>query len=158
MAFMGKLRHEIWTFSKAQFSAQVATIADFSVSMLLAELFGIYYVWASFCGALSGGIVNCIVNYRWVFDDTRELRKRAIAVKYAIVWSGSILLNTAGTFALTELSGQYFIFAKIVVAVCVALLWNYQLQRLFVYRDTHIVEHIKQRRERRKDNKNKNKK
>ena len=155
---MGKLRHEIWTFSKAQFSAQVATIADFSVSMLLAELFGIYYVWASFCGALSGGIVNCIVNYRWVFDDTRELRKRAIAVKYAIVWSGSILLNTAGTFALTELSGQYFIFAKIVVAVCVALLWNYQLQRLFVYRDTHIVETIKQRRKRRKKNKHKKEK
>ena len=68
------------------------------------------------------------------------------------------MLNTAGTFALTELSGQYFIFAKIVVAVCVALLWNYQLQRLFVYRDTHIVEHIKQKRERRKENKNKNKK
>lgn len=155
---MGKLRHEIWTFSKAQFSAQVATIADFSVSMLLAELFGIYYVWASFCGALSGGIVNCIVNYRWVFDDTRELRKRAIAVKYAIVWSGSILLNTAGTFALTELSGQYFIFAKIVVAVCVALLWNYQLQRLFVYRDTHIVETIKQRRKKRKKNKHKKEK
>ena len=155
---MGKVRHEIWTFSKAQFSAQVATIADFSVSMLLAELFGIYYVWASFCGALSGGIVNCIVNYRWVFDDTRELRKRAIAVKYAIVWSGSILLNTAGTYALTELSGQYFIFAKIIVAVCVALLWNYQLQRLFVYRDTHIIKHIKQRRERRKENKIKKKK
>ncbi len=158
MAYMGKLRHEIWTFSKAQFSAQIATIADFSISMVLAELIGIYYVWASFSGALSGGIVNCIMNYRWVFDDTQELKKRAIALKYAIVWTGSILLNTAGTYVLTELSGQYFIFAKIVVAVSVALLWNYQLQRLFVYRDTHIVETIKQRRKKRKKNKHKKEK
>jgi putative flippase GtrA len=151
---MGKLRHEIWTFCKAQFSAQVATIADFGVSMLLAEVVGMWYVWASFSGAVTGGITNCIVNYRWVFDGTKELKKKYIAFKYLFVWTGSILLNTAGTFALTELSGQYFIFAKIVVAVGVALLWNYQLQRLFVYRDTHIVEKIKRKRK----NKHKRKK
>jgi putative flippase GtrA len=81
-------------------------------------------------------------------------KKKYIAFKYLFVWTGSILLNTAGTFALTELSGQYFIFAKIVVAVGVALLWNYQLQRLFVYRDTHIVEKIKRKRK----NKHKRKK
>jgi len=151
---MGKLRHEIWTFCKAQFTAQVATVADFLVSMLLAELVGIWYVWASFCGALTGGIVNCIMNYRWVFDDTRDLKKKAIAFKYTIVWTGSILLNTFGTYALTELSGQYFIFAKMAVAICVALLWNYQLQRLFVYRDMHIVEKIKHKRKK-KHKKNK---
>lgn len=158
MAYMGKLRHEIWTFCKAQFSAQIATIADLSVSMLLVELFGVWYVWASFSGALTGGIVNCTVNYRWVFDDTRELKKRAIALKYTIVWTGSILLNTTGTYALTELSGQYFIFAKILVSICVGLLWNYQLQRLFVYRDIHIVEKMEKIKKKRKKRKNKKKK
>ncbi len=152
---MGKLRHEIWTFCKAQFSAQIATVSDFLVSMMLAELFSIWYVWASFFGAVSGGIVNCVVNYRWVFDDTGDLKKRVVAFKYLLVWTGSILLNTAGTYVLTELSGQYFIFAKIVVAVAVALLWNYQLQRLFVYRDTHIVERIKHKRNHRKNKKKK---
>lgn len=44
------------------------------------------------------------------------------------------MLNTLGTYALTELSSQYFMFAKVVVAVFVAIFWNYQLQRLFVYK------------------------
>jgi hypothetical protein len=35
---------------------------------------------------------------------------------------------------LTEWSGQYFVLMKIVVAVCVGVLWNYQLQRRFVYK------------------------
>ncbi len=131
---MGRVKHELWTFCKAQASAQVATAADFCVSLLLAELVGVWYVWASFVGALTGGIVNCSMNYRWVFDDAHELRKRNVAWKYSLVWTGSILLNTMGTYMLTELSGVYFIFAKITIAVAVGLLWNYQLQRRFVFK------------------------
>jgi len=140
---MGKLRHELWTFCKAQVSAQIATFVDFCISMLLAELAGMWYVWASFLGALSGGITNCGLNYEWVFDNTHNLQKKSVALKYLLVWTGSIILNTVGTYALTELSGVYFIFAKIVIAIAVALLWNYQLQRLFVYRDIHLSEKIK---------------
>lgn len=131
---MGKLRHELWLFSKAQLSALVATAVDFSVSVVLAELFGIWYVWSSAIGAISGGIVNCMVNFRWVFDNTDELRKRYMALRYFIVWIGSIVLNTIGTYILTEWSGQYFVLMKVVVAVCVGVAWNYQLQRRFVYK------------------------
>lgn len=138
---MGRIRHELWMFCKAQLSAQVATLVDFTVSLLLKEVFGMWYVWASFLGALSGGLMNCMVNYRWVFD-ADGLKKKNVVVKYFMVWTGSILLNTLGTYLLTELSQQYFLFAKAVVAVSVGLLWNYQLQRLFVYRDTHIIEII----------------
>lgn len=138
---MGRISHELWMFCKAQLSAQVATLVDFTVSLLLKEVFGMWYVWASFLGALSGGLMNCMVNYRWVFD-ADGLKKKNVVVKYFVVWTGSILLNTLGTYLLTELSQQYFLFAKAVVAVSVGLLWNYQLQRLFVYRDTHIIEKI----------------
>ena len=134
---MGKLRRELWMFCKAQMSAQLATLIDFTVSLLLAALFGMWYVAASFLGALSGGIFNCALNYRWVFHAV-GLKKRVVALKYMLVWTGSILLNTGGTYLLTEASGQYFIFAKIVVSVAVALLWNYQMQRNFVYRDVRL--------------------
>jgi len=139
---MGRIRHELWMFCKAQLSAQVATLVDFTVSLLLKEVFGMWYVWASFLGALSGGLMNCMVNYRWVFD-ADGLKKKNVVVKYFVVWTGSILLNTLGTYLLTELSQQYFLFAKAVVAVSVGLLWNYQLQRLFVYRNTHIIGKLK---------------
>jgi len=130
---MGKIKHELWTFCKAQISAQVATLIDFVVSVLLAELVGIWYLYATFLGAISGGISNCIMNYRWVFDN-EGLKKKKVAYKYAIVWTGSIILNTLGTYVLTELSSQYFIFSKAIVSILVAVFWNYQLQRLFVYK------------------------
>lgn len=141
---MGRVKSEFWMFSKAQLTAQVATLADFAMSLLLAEAVGLYYVWSSFLGAVTGGIVNCMLNYRWVFH-AQGLSKKSVAAKYFMVWSGSIALNTLGTYALTELSGQYFIIAKALVAVTVGVLWNYQLQRLFVYKETHIIDKIKQR-------------
>ena len=134
---MGRIRTELWTFGKAQLTAQVATLADFSLSLLLASVAGMHYLSASFIGALAGGIVNCCMNYRWVFH-TNDVKKKNVAVKYMLVWCGSIVLNTLGTFLLTELSGQYFIYAKAVVAVLVAVCWNYQLQRSFVYKNVHI--------------------
>ena len=134
---MGKIRHELWIFSKAQFSAQLATITDYAISLLMAELFYYWYIIATFFGALSGGIVNCIINYKWVFDDDCQ-KKETIVMKYFLVWTGSMLLNTTGTYVLTEMTCFHFILPKIAVSVCVALLWNYQLQRLFVYRNIHM--------------------
>ena len=42
---------------------------------------------------------------------------------------------------LTELTGSYFIWSKAVVSVVVAFLWNYQMQRFFVYRNHHLTRH-----------------
>lgn len=138
---MRSLKHAIITFCKAQLSAQIATVVDFTVTALLAELFGIWYLIATFVGALSGGVVNCIVNYHWVFK-AQELKMRFVAIKYLFVWCGSILLNTGGTYVLTELSAQHYLISKVVVAILVGFLWNYQMQRLFVYRDNHLKDKL----------------
>ncbi len=137
---MGKVREEVKKFTKAQASAIIATTIDFLLSLFAYEVCGINYVVSSFIGALSGGIVNCVVNYRWVFGSDGQ-HKRYVALKYLIVWTGSIVLNTAGTYLLTELTGSYFIWSKAVVSVVVAFLWNYQMQRFFVYRNHHLTRH-----------------
>ena len=49
----------------------------------------------------SRSIVNCAINYGWVFH-AEDCKKTHVAVKYLFVWGGSIILNTWGTFALTE--------------------------------------------------------
>ena len=134
---MGKLKHELWIFSKAQLTAQLATLIDFSVSLFLYEVCGMWYVAATFLGAVSGGAANCAANYRWVFGSDGQ-KKRYVALKYLLVWAGSIALNTLGTYVLTEISKHHFILSKAIVSVAVALLWNYQLQRLFVYRNKHL--------------------
>ena len=62
-------------FIRAQFSSQVASTTDFLVTILLVKLFGVYYVYATFTGSVCGGIVNCIINYKWTFKSKRRLRK-----------------------------------------------------------------------------------
>lgn len=145
-----------WVFLKAQLSAQFASVVDFLVTILLVKLFEVFYLYATFTGSVVGGMVNCIINYRWVFH-ADECKKAHVAFKYLFVWGGSILLNTWGTFALTEwltdmtwincLLGYYvddvFILSKIVVAVLVAFFWNYHLQRVFVYRNHNIKGFLK---------------
>ena len=125
------------TFGKAETSAIVASVVDFSLSFLLVQAVGTWYAQASFFGALTGGIINCYVNYQWVFDK-QEQRKPYIVLKYFVVWSISILLNTSGTWFFTELSGVNFIIIKAIVAIIVAILWNYQMQRIFVFRNLRM--------------------
>ncbi len=137
---------------KSLFSAQLAGIIDFLTALLLANC-GLYYVASTFCGALTGGVVNCCINYKWVFNST-DCSKRNIAIKYLLVWTGSIFLNTYGTYMLTEsildmewasqLSGLFainlFLIPKIIVAIFVSIFWNFLLHKNFVYRDCHIDE------------------
>ena len=137
---------------KALCSAQLATILDFMVTFILSSLFGVYYVLASFIGSLTGGIFNCILNSRWVFPHN-GVRKKHVALKYMLVWGTSILLNTGGTFLCTEwlkrrhslqiLMGdnidQIYIVGKIIVAVMVAVLWNYTMQRYFVFSNLKLI-------------------
>lgn len=126
----------MFTFGKAESSAILASAADFGLTIFLVRALEVWYARASFFGALMGGIVNCYVNYRWVFDKQKQ-RKPFIALKYHFVWSFSILFNTAGTWLFTVLSGMNFIIVKAVVAIIVAILWNFQMQRVFVFRNLH---------------------
>lgn len=144
-------------FVRAQLSAQLATICDFILTILLTSLFHLYYVYATFAGAVLGGMVNCIINYRWTFK-TPECKKKHVALKYILVWIGSLFLNTWGTYLLTELmmkvnfvhtfSGwiaeNLFILSKVVMSVLVAVCWNYLLHRNFVYKDLNIKDYFKE--------------
>jgi len=130
---MDNIKSVLLTFGKAQCSAWIASAVDFLVTILLGKVIGVKYVTATFLGALSGGIINCIINYRWVFHAIGQ-KKRYVAIRYLIVWVVSITLNTYGTYALTELTHMDFIISKALVAIIVAIMWNYQMQRLFVFK------------------------
>lgn len=92
-------------------------------------------------GAIVGGITNCCINYRWTFPGTHN-SKKSIAWRYFIVWIGSILLNTGGTELLTRCIAYHneystttaiLLIAKALVAITVAIAWNYTMQKRFVY-------------------------
>lgn len=146
----------IFMFIRAQFSSQIASITDFTVTILLAKLFNFYYVYATFTGSVCGGIINCIVNYKWTFK-AKDSKIRYVAIKYLMVWSGSIFFNTSGTYLVTELLGKIvwlrealgyffddvFIVSKVFVSLIVGFVWNYNMQRLFVYKNRDFKKNLK---------------
>lgn len=145
----------IFTFLRAQLSSQLASITDFGVTIILAKVADMYYVYSTFTGSVCGGIVNCIINYRWTFKAQGQ-NKKHIAIKYVMVWVCSILLNTSGTYALTELLGKIvwlrellgtmfddiFIVSKVIVSLLVGWIWNFNMQRLFVYKDRNYKKYL----------------
>jgi len=148
----------IFMFLRAQFSSQISSITDFSVTIILAKVFSLYYVYATFLGSVCGGIVNCIINYQWTFK-AQGSKKRYVAIKYLTVWTGSIFFNTSGTYLVTELLGKFtwlrdllghlfddvFIVSKIFVSLIVGFVWNYNMQRLFVYRDRDFRKYFRRK-------------
>ncbi len=138
-------------FIRAQFASQIASLCDFTITILLAKLVGIYYVYATFIGSVCGGLVNCFVNYKWTFK-IKECKKTHVFFKYILVWIGSILLNTWGTYLLTEAIvrsrwvqealkpyiDDLFVCSKGLVSLIVGFTWNYHMQRTFVYRNCNI--------------------
>lgn len=140
-------RGGIFVFMRAQLSSQIASATDFLATLLFAKSLHLYYVYATTMGSVCGGIVNCLINYKWTFKATGS-KKLRVALRYSIVWIGSIALNTWGTFVVTEtirgnawereILGHYiddlFLFSKIIVSLLVGFIWNYQMQRIFVYK------------------------
>lgn len=53
--------------------------------------------------------------------------------KYALVWTGNLLLNTGGVYVLACQAGLHYTVSKVVTSLLVAFLYNYPLQKNFVF-------------------------
>ena len=136
----------VFTFLRSIVSSQCAGWIDMFIGFAL-------FAWASFTpafataiGAVCGGIVNCIINYKFTFR-ADGVDWRAVVVKYLLIWAGSAMLNSFGTEALYNLiSGWqwletigfrpdgYYATARLTVALLISWFWNFPMQRYFVYR------------------------
>ena len=83
-------------------------------------------------GAGLGAITNFTLNRHWAFDAAHSPVGKQ-AVRYAMVSTGSLLLNTFGVWLVTEKLHLFYMFSKLGVALMVGFFWNYPLQKVFVY-------------------------
>lgn len=146
----GGKKKSLFMFLKASVSSQIASWIDMGLSFVLfAFVIDVAFI-AKAIGAATGGVVNCCINYKWTFQP-KGCSKRAVAIKYALVWIGSLLLNSFGTDFVTSLLSQLtfladwgvtdngcFMAAQLAVSLVVSIFWNFQLQRYFVFRDVDI--------------------
>ncbi|AMM51701.1 hypothetical protein TH61_11620 [Rufibacter sp. DG15C] len=121
------------TFLKAQTAAMIATGIDFLVTIVVVETLGFWYVLGTMVGTISGGLFNFTVNRKWVFQPEGK-SARAQAAKYIMVWLGSMLLNAAGVYLLTQYTGLVYVISKVVTTIFVGVGYNYHLQKKFVFR------------------------
>ena len=138
----------VFTFLRSIVSSQCASWVDMGIGFVLFAWVGFSPAFATAIGALCGGIVNCIINYKFTFH-AEGVDWRAVMVKYALVWLGSMLLNTFGTGAVYYLlcnwewlesigfkRDGFYAAARLFVSLIVSWFWNFPMQKFFVYTTT----------------------
>lgn len=140
----------IFMFLRSSAAAQIASWVDLGLGFVLFSWCGLSSWLATGIGAVVGGCINCCINYRFTFH-AKGVGVHAVAVKYLLVWTGSLLLNTYGTAGLYDLMRSLPLFdnlgftekgcyavARVSVSLIVSILWNFLLQRYFVYRQVRF--------------------
>jgi putative flippase GtrA len=121
------------TFTKAQIASVLATLVDFGVTALLVRVAGAPIVAGGATGSICGGVTHFMISRNWVFN-AQEKKWAAQINRYVLVWIGNFLLNVSGLWLLTHYTGIKDLYAKVIVAVTVAVCYNYVLQKRFVFK------------------------
>ncbi|HTI94768.1 MAG TPA: GtrA family protein [Puia sp.] len=121
------------TFTKAQLISLLATAVDFGITWLLITLLGVPKLAGGATGTLCGGVTHFMISRTWVFN-AREKKWAGQLNRYVLVWIGNFVLNVSGLWLLHNCMGINVWIAKIITAVLVAVLYNYQLQKRFVFK------------------------
>lgn len=144
-----RLLKRIWVL-KAVLVSQLSGLVDFVASYLSFRLLGIAANYSAGIGAITGGITNCALNYKWTFK-AGNCPVPNVVTKYVMVWVGSLLLNSYGTGWLNTLfensltldewgvtRDMRFTVARLGVSLMVSVFWNLLLQKVFVYRNVRF--------------------
>ncbi len=140
----------IFLLLRSGMSAQIASWIDMGVGFALFAWVHLYPWLSTAIGAFVGGVVNCYLNYKFTFHGG-GCPKRALILKYFLVWVGSLSFNSGGTELLYKLLSNstfleeigfrpdgYYATARLTVSLIVSLFWNFLLQRYFVYQPSRF--------------------
>ncbi len=119
-------------FLRFQMTAILATAIDFLITIFLKEQFQMHYPLAVAGGAFSGAFTAFSLNRYWVFHSF-EKQLLGQGLRYLLVATGSILLNTGGTFLLTESFNFSYIVSKAVIAILIGFTYSFYFSKRFVF-------------------------
>lgn len=155
---IGKIKDKVlhsdgffFTLLRSSVSSQVCGWIDTLTAFMAFALFGLTAWLSTAIGAFVGGVLNCIINYRYTFH-AYGVAWRVALTKFIFVWAGSLLLNSFGTewvFKLIngwewlhhikwEIENGIFLTARLTVSLIVSICWNFLLQRHFVFTTTRL--------------------
>ena len=129
-------KKDFWLFSlfRHQAAGVIATTADFGATIILTETFLLWYGYSNTAGAFLGAIINFFISSFWAFKGSKN-RLRNQMYKYALVSSGSLLLNTVLVVLLTDVIFEFdYRISKVITAVFIAWTYNFLLMRNYVFK------------------------
>lgn len=122
------------TFIKANVASFIASSCDYSITVLLKEIFKIGEWTAGVSGTVTGGIVNFFVSRHWVFK-AHTVKAHLQAKKFILTWTGNLFLNASGYYLLIHYTSIHYIIAKLITSLTVAFAYNYPLQKKYVFKN-----------------------
>lgn len=127
------LRHSIYTFGKAQFSAFVGGMFDYALMIMLTEFGHLHYTKSIVISGIFGAVINFSLNRYWTFKN-RDVSKRKQLRRFVFVVLGSIALKSSGTYLLTELLKLDYKISRLCIDAVVSLGFNFTLQKYWVFK------------------------
>ena len=128
-AAAGPLRH---VFLRSVLTSLFTTALDFGTLVGLTELAHVNYVLSTWIGSVVGSLANFTINKQWAFSARHAPTGPAFG-RFLIVQAGSTGLHTLGVWLFTRFGRLPYPASKAVVAALVYLVWNYPLNRWFVF-------------------------
>jgi phosphatidylglycerophosphate synthase/putative flippase GtrA len=122
------------TLGRHQVGSIIASMVDFGTMILCVEAFRLTPVAGTAIGATLGAVTNFCLGRIWIFR--RQSGQAAPqALRYALVSAASAAWNSLGEHLMHDLAHVQYVIARALVALAVSLLWNFPLQRRFVFHE-----------------------
>jgi putative flippase GtrA len=121
------------SFGRAQVASFAATIVDFGSLVFLVEVAHVWYVAATAIGAALGAVTNFVINRHWSFE-AADRGVHGQAFRYALVSTGSLLLNSGGVYLLTDFGHLPYPVSKAIIAFIVGIAYNFPMHRGYVFK------------------------
>jgi putative flippase GtrA len=118
------------TFARSIVTSIFSTAVDFATLLLLDKV--IDYRLATAIGTIVGFLTNFTINRYWAFEASEGALHWQF-VRVLPVQAGSTLWQTLGMWLAVGSLGLHLTVAKIIVSAVVYLVWNYPMNRHFVF-------------------------
>jgi putative flippase GtrA len=122
------------TLGRHQVGAIAATLVDFATMIALVEGARLSPEAATPIGAIVGAVTNFTLGRAWIFR-RHTGHWAAQASRYALVSAASAGWNTLGEQLVHGMGHVQYVVARAIVSFVVSLVWNFPVQRAFVFRE-----------------------
>jgi putative flippase GtrA len=122
------------TLGRHQIGALAATAIDFGSMIACVEGLGMSPAGATALGATLGGVTNFALSRSWIFR-RHSGSASGQALRYALVSAAGAAWNALGEHLVADRAHVQYVVARAIVAIAVSLLWNFPMQREFVFHE-----------------------